>query len=126
MRPTTGRQYSRDQNVVERAVISGDGETFAVDDAWFVKAIERANGPTIPFADEVAQREKELIEAALIESEGRISGRSGAAAGLGIPRQTLDSRIKVLGATSIASKCVELRSNYMSRRVLSISGHRFS
>jgi len=49
------------------------------------------------FADEVAQREKELIEAALIESKGRISGRSGAAAGLGIPRQALDSRIKVLG-----------------------------
>jgi formate hydrogenlyase transcriptional activator len=45
----------------------------------------------------VAQREKELIEAELKESKGRISGPSGAAAKLGIPQQTLDSRIKVLG-----------------------------
>jgi len=45
----------------------------------------------------VAQHEKELIEAALKESKGRVSGPSGAAARLGIPRQTLDSRIKALG-----------------------------
>src|SRR6266404_3915274 len=85
------------QNVVERAVILSDGETFAVDDSWFVKGSKEPIGPTIPFADEVAQHEKELIEAALKESKGRISGPSGAAARLGIPRQTLDSRIKVLG-----------------------------
>jgi formate hydrogenlyase transcriptional activator len=42
------------------------------------------------------EREKELIEAALTESGGRIAGPSGAAARLGIPRQTLDSRIKAL------------------------------
>ena len=84
------------QNVVERAVILSDGETFAVDDSWFVKGSKEPIGPTIPFADEVAQHEKELIEAALKESKGRVSGPSGAAARLGIPRQTLDSRIKVL------------------------------
>ena len=85
------------QNVVERAVILSDGETFAVDDSWFVKGSKEPIGPTIPFADEVAQHEKELIEAALKESKGRVSGPSGAAARLGIPRQTLDSRIKALG-----------------------------
>jgi formate hydrogenlyase transcriptional activator len=85
------------QNVVERAVILSDGETFAVDDSWFVKGSKEPIGPTIPFADEVAQHEKELIEAALKESKGRISGPSGAAARLGIARQTLDSRIKSLG-----------------------------
>jgi formate hydrogenlyase transcriptional activator len=84
------------QNVVERAVILSDEETFAVDDSWFVKGSKEPRGPTIPFADEVAQHEKELIEAALKESKGRISGPSGAAARLGIPRQTLDSRIKTL------------------------------
>jgi len=85
------------QNVVERAVILSDGETFAVDDSWFVKGSKEPIGPTIPFADEVAQHEKKLIEAALKESKGRISGPSGAAVRLGIPRQTLDSRIKGLG-----------------------------
>jgi formate hydrogenlyase transcriptional activator len=84
------------QNVVERAVILSDGETFAVDDSWFAKGSKEPIGPTIQFADEVAQHEKELIEAALKESKGRISGPSGAAAQLGIPRQTLDSRIKAL------------------------------
>ncbi len=85
------------QNVVERAVILSDGGTFAVDDSWFVKGSKEPIGPTIPFADEVALHEKELIEVALKESKGRISGPSGAAARLGIPRQTLDSRIKALG-----------------------------
>src|SRR5467141_4125179 len=85
------------QNVVERAVILCEGESFAVDDSWFVKGSKEPIGPTIPFADEVAQHEKELIEAALKESKGRVSGPSGAAARLGIPRQTLDSRIKALG-----------------------------
>jgi len=85
------------QNVVERAVILSDGETFAVDDSWFAKGSKEPIGPTIQFADEVAQHEKELIEAALKESKGRVSGPSGAAARLGIPRQTLDSRIKALG-----------------------------
>jgi formate hydrogenlyase transcriptional activator len=85
------------QNVVERAVILSDGETFAVDDSWFAKGSREPIGSTIQFANKVAQHEKELIEAALKESKGRISGPSGAAAKLGIPRQTLDSRIKALG-----------------------------
>jgi len=85
------------QNVVERAVILSDGDTFSVDETWFAKRSKEPIGPTIPFADEVAQHEKELIEAALKESKGRVSGPSGAAAKLGIPRQTLDSRIKALG-----------------------------
>ena len=45
----------------------------------------------------VADRERELIEEALAQSGGRIAGPSGAAAKLGIPRQTLDSKIKVFG-----------------------------
>jgi formate hydrogenlyase transcriptional activator len=85
------------QNVVERAVILSEGETFAVDDSWFAKGSREPIGSTIQFANKVAQHEKELIEAALKESKGRISGPSGAAAKLGIPRQTLDSRIKALG-----------------------------
>src|SRR5262249_10838195 len=85
------------QNVVERAVILSEGDTFAVDETWFTRGAENSAGPTVPFADDLTQRERELIEAALQESRGRISGASGAAAKLGIPRQTLDSRIKALG-----------------------------
>jgi hypothetical protein len=53
-------------------VILSDGETFAVDDSWFVKGSKEPIGPTIPFADEVAQHEKKSIEAVLKEPNGRI------------------------------------------------------
>jgi formate hydrogenlyase transcriptional activator len=85
------------QNVVERAVILSDGDTFSVDETWFTTRPEKFTGPTVPLADDLSRRERELIEAALKESKGRISGPSGAAAKLRIPRQTLDSRIKALG-----------------------------
>lgn len=49
-----------------------------------------------PLVTTLAESEKELIEAALAASHGRISGLSGAAAKLGIPRQTLESKIKAL------------------------------
>jgi transcriptional regulator with GAF, ATPase, and Fis domain len=45
----------------------------------------------------LADRELEMIEAALAESHGRIAGPSGAATRLGIPRQTLESKIRRLG-----------------------------
>jgi formate hydrogenlyase transcriptional activator len=38
-----------------------------------------------------------LIEAALAETRGRIAGPSGAAVKLGVPRQTLESKIGSLG-----------------------------
>jgi formate hydrogenlyase transcriptional activator len=50
-----------------------------------------------PLGSTIAGRERELIEAALAESGGRIAGPSGAAAKLGVPRQTLDSKIATLG-----------------------------
>jgi formate hydrogenlyase transcriptional activator len=85
------------QNVVERAVILSDGDTFSVDETWFTTRPEKFTGPTVPLADDLSRRERELIEAALQESKGKTSGPSGAATKLGIPRQTLDSRIKALG-----------------------------
>jgi formate hydrogenlyase transcriptional activator len=85
------------QNVVERAVILSDGDIFSVDETWFRTRPQELTGPTVPFADDLSRRERELIEIALQESKGKTSGPSGAATKLGIPRQTLDSRIKVLG-----------------------------
>jgi formate hydrogenlyase transcriptional activator len=51
----------------------------------------------VPLASTLVDRERELIETALAQSQGRIAGPSGAATKLGIPRQTLESRIRSLG-----------------------------
>ncbi len=85
------------QNVIERAVILCEGETFSVDAAWLKRESRALAGRTIPLMATLTDKEKEMIEAALAESRGRISGPSGAAAKLGIPRQTLDSKIAGLG-----------------------------
>jgi formate hydrogenlyase transcriptional activator len=83
------------QNVVERAVILCDGETFAVDE-WWLRRENQVPGATVSLAGTLAEREREVIETALAASRGRVSGLSGAAAKLGIPRQTLDSKIRAL------------------------------
>src|SRR5215813_9559792 len=85
------------QNVVERAVILCEGDTLSVDESWFTYYPSQAASATETFTENLADREREMIEAALRESRGRISGPFGAAAKLGIPRQTLDSKIAALG-----------------------------
>ena len=84
------------QNVVERAVILCDGETFSVDETWLQCESRQSTGPTVPLAARLVEHEKEVIESALAECEGRISGPSGAASKLGLPRQTLESKIAKL------------------------------
>jgi formate hydrogenlyase transcriptional activator len=84
------------QNVIERAVVLCDDEVFSVEAAWFATKRERQTVPTTPLATTLVEREKSIIEAALADSHGRVSGPSGAAAKLGIPRQTLDSKIRAL------------------------------
>jgi transcriptional regulator with PAS, ATPase and Fis domain/HAMP domain-containing protein len=89
------------QNVVERGVILCEGETFKIDEQWFRGEMSRiavrssANISTIARLE--PDQERELIEAALRATQGRISGPSGAAARLGIPRQTLESKMARLG-----------------------------
>jgi len=85
------------QNVIERAVILCDGDTFSVDESWLQPEAPRhkRNGNGLVRLD--ANREKEIIEAALVESRGRVAGPSGAAAKLGIPHSTLETKIKKLG-----------------------------
>jgi formate hydrogenlyase transcriptional activator len=84
------------QNVIERAIVLCEGETFSVEASWLVRKRARATIPVAPLPRTLVEREKEMIEAALADAGGRISGPSGAAASLGIPRQTLDSRIRAL------------------------------
>jgi formate hydrogenlyase transcriptional activator len=85
------------QNVIERAVVLCDSEIFSVDETWRMRESPQHSGPDVPFATTLVEHEREIIEAALAACRGRISGPSGAAAKLGIPRQTLDSKIKNLG-----------------------------
>jgi formate hydrogenlyase transcriptional activator len=81
------------QNVIERAVILCDGETFSVDATWLKQESSPVSGPSVPLVSTLVERERQIIEAALAESQGRVSGSNGAAKKLGIPRQTLDARI---------------------------------
>jgi formate hydrogenlyase transcriptional activator len=84
------------QNVIERAVIVSEDEAFHVDASW-LKPIASIARASIAFAADVTEREIAMIENALRDSKGLISGPSGAAAKLGLPRQTLESRIRKLG-----------------------------
>ncbi|PWT79928.1 MAG: Fis family transcriptional regulator [Acidobacteria bacterium] len=90
------------QNVVERAVILSEGDTFSVDERWLRTPVESLNvRDGLPA---LAQREVEMIKAALAESHGRVAGPSGAAAKLKIPRQTLESKIRRLGINKYGNK----------------------
>src|SRR3984957_5021790 len=81
------------QNVVERAMILCEADTFFVERAW----LQSGSEPRLGLRPSMTTRERELIEAALAESHGKVAGPDGAARKLGIARTTLESRIKGLG-----------------------------
>jgi transcriptional regulator with GAF, ATPase, and Fis domain len=85
------------QNVIERSVIVCETETFSVDESWLSRQ-PRSSGPKsqLELSQKLAAQEKEMIEAVLREVRGRVDGPSGAAARLGMPRTTLESKIKSL------------------------------
>jgi formate hydrogenlyase transcriptional activator len=85
------------QNVIERAVILSDGETFCVDKTWLTPVTPKTAATSVPLVANLVEREREMIENALREAAGLISGPTGAATKLGIPRQTLESKIRKLG-----------------------------
>jgi PAS domain S-box-containing protein len=84
------------QNVIERSVIVCETETFSVDPSWLNVDSSRPRSANQPLARLSTAQEKQRIEAALAESEGRVSGPSGAAGILGIPASTLESKIRSL------------------------------
>jgi formate hydrogenlyase transcriptional activator len=92
------------QNVIERAVILTTGDTLSIDSTWLPRTPARSTTRIAPLTATLADREREVIEAALAESRGRISGPSGAAARLGVPRQTLDSKIASLQISKLRFK----------------------
>jgi PAS domain S-box-containing protein len=85
------------QNVIERSIIVCETENLSVDESWLSRQ-PRATGPKsqLEIAQKLASQEKEMIEAVLSESGGRVFGPSGAAAKLGMPRSTLESKIRSL------------------------------
>jgi transcriptional regulator with GAF, ATPase, and Fis domain len=84
------------QNIVERSVILCGSDTFWIEKAWLTSARPSRQELPGPLPDTLQNQEKEIIEAALAESKGKVAGLDGAAAKLGIPRSTLDSKIKLL------------------------------
>jgi len=89
------------QNVIERAVVLSEGETFAIEESWLAKKRGPRPGRT-GGGSTLADGEKAMIEAALTASQGRVAGPRGAAAKLGIPRQTLEWKIRNLNIDKLA------------------------
>ena len=85
------------QNVIERSIIVCETENFTVDESWLSRHPEAADQAVRTLFRMSAQDERKTIEAALADAAGRVSGPSGAAAKLGIPPSTLDSKIRALG-----------------------------
>jgi PAS domain S-box-containing protein len=84
------------QNIVERSVILSSGDTFWIEKAWLASPEPARQELPNPLPDTLQNQERKIIEIALAECKGKVAGAKGAAAKLGIPRSTLDSKIKQL------------------------------
>ena len=82
------------QNVIERSVILCEGDIFSIDESWL--SVQQPLVAKNELPQQLLTHEKDMIEAALKESHGRVYGPAGAAARLGIPRSTLESKIRSL------------------------------
>jgi DNA-binding NtrC family response regulator len=93
------------QNVIERSVILSPGHVFAVDEVWLSNDSSQVT-PRIatPASERDIRNEREIIEAALTATRGRVSGPSGAAAKLQIPPSTLEHKIRALKICKSQSK----------------------
>jgi PAS domain S-box-containing protein len=100
------------QNVIERSVIVCETENFSVDESWLSRQPLAAEPKSdLEFSQKLGAQEKELIEAALRKSGGRVFGPLGAAAKLGMPRSTLESKIRTLKIDKNRFKTVDSPSN---------------
>ena len=84
------------QNVIERSVIVCDTEHFSIDESWLSRTTIPMENTGYSLSQNLSKEEKLIIEAALAESRGRVSGQSGAAVKLGLPASTLESKIRSL------------------------------
>ena len=72
------------------------GDTFSIDEGWLSMEQPGRTDTPGPLMQTLQDQEKEMIEAALAETRGKVAGAKGAAARLGIPPSTLESKIKQL------------------------------
>jgi len=86
------------QNVIERSMILCETEIFTIDENWLPQPppLTPESKQQVELPRRLLVQEKDMIEAALKDTLGRISGPTGAALKLGIPRSTLESRIRSL------------------------------
>ena len=84
------------QNVIERSVILCETENFSIDESWLSRETPPTGPARQPLSEQLVIHEKDMIEAALAEASGQVSGPSGAAAKLGVPPSTLESKIRSL------------------------------
>jgi PAS domain S-box-containing protein len=84
------------QNVIERSMILCENDIFSIDEKWLPRPIPPESRQEVELPRKLFAQEKEMIEAALKATGGRVSGPSGAAVKLGIPRSTLESKIRSL------------------------------
>ena len=89
------------QNVIERSLIIVDTNEFSVDNNWLSHEFQLS--PPVGRPGGISS-EREQIEAALAQTKGKVSGRHGAAALLGIPASTLESKIRALRINKHAYK----------------------
>jgi len=83
------------QNVIERSMILCETEIFSIDENWLPPPTQESK-QQVELPRRLLVQEKDMIEAALKDTRGRVSGPTGAAAKLGIPRSTLESKIRSL------------------------------
>jgi len=95
------------QNVIERALIVAETEVLSIDESWLSSESAAAAPASGGFSKIPRDQEKKVIEAALSETRGRVSGYSGAARKLGIPSTTLESRIRSLKINKHRFKSLE-------------------
>src|SRR5258706_5311895 len=84
------------QNVIERSIILSADENLLLEERWLTHGSYEITSSGQPMPSKLLSSAKEITEAALAESRGRVAGSSGAAAKLGIPPSTLESRIRSL------------------------------
>jgi hypothetical protein len=88
------------QNVIERSVIVCETENFIVDESWLSESTFQPPLAGERLSEKLVAQEKEMIDAALAEAGGRVAGPNGAAARLGMPPSTLESKIKAMNISS--------------------------
>jgi PAS domain S-box-containing protein len=84
------------QNVIERSMILCETETFSIDEGWLPPPLTKESKQPVELRRRFLVQERDIIETALKDTGGRVSGPAGAAVKLGMPRSTLESKIRSL------------------------------